>query len=129
MDTQLTTQIANYLKVSPNQIKEIREWAKVFWVAVHGKRPTFVSKKVVQMEIDSRIPQSLEEARTLASLRFHVWDEECREICQKLMSVGINRDSIYPAHSLYKEMQSLEESKKDCRTTAAIARIAYKLTH
>lgn len=54
MNTQTVTQVANFLGVSPNQIKRCEEWAFVLFVQVQGDRPRFVSKKVVQMvsEID-----------------------------------------------------------------------------
>lgn len=50
MNAQAIAQIANYLNVSPNQIKRCEEWASVLFVQVHGCRPRFVSKKVVQVE-------------------------------------------------------------------------------
>ena len=42
-----TTQIAQVLDVSPNQIKSVREMAWVYCVVVYGQRATFVSKKKV----------------------------------------------------------------------------------
>jgi hypothetical protein len=65
MSAHTTVQIANHLQVSPNQIKEIREWAKVYWVSVQGQRPTFVSKRVVVMkmtreELAEKIASSLD---------------------------------------------------------------------
>jgi hypothetical protein len=67
MNVHTTVQIANHLQVSPNQIKEIREWAKVYWVSVQGQRPTFVSKKVAMTNHD-RIENYLIEQGTEASL-------------------------------------------------------------
>lgn len=49
MNANQVTQVANFLKVSPNQIKRCEEWASILFVQVHGCRPRFVSKKVVKM--------------------------------------------------------------------------------
>lgn len=49
MNTQAIAQVANFLSVSPNQIKRCEEWASVLFVIVHGRKPRFVSKKVVVM--------------------------------------------------------------------------------
>ncbi len=50
MNAQAIAQVANFLNVSPNQIKRCEEWASVLFVQIHGSRPRFVSKKVI-MEI------------------------------------------------------------------------------
>lgn len=61
-------QIANFLNVSPNQIKRCEEWANVYFVQVHGFRPRFVSKKVVKMEtVEERLARYEREADELAS--------------------------------------------------------------
>ena len=36
MNTQAVTQIANFLGVSPNQIKRCEEWASILFVQVQG---------------------------------------------------------------------------------------------
>src|SRR6478672_317790 len=118
MNAHITVQIANHLKVSPNQIREIREWAKVYWVIVQGKRPTFVSKKVAK-NMDNRIPATLEEARALSGIRFHEWDEECREAVQALLKSGkLNDYPLYPAHPMYEMVRKVAE--KDCRLANVI---------
>lgn len=50
MNTQVITQIASFLQVSPNQIKRCEEWVHVLFVQVQGFRPRFVSKKVVKVQ-------------------------------------------------------------------------------
>ena len=49
MNAQVIAQVANFLSVSPNQIKRCESWASVLFVQVHGCRPRFVSKKVVKV--------------------------------------------------------------------------------
>lgn len=46
----LINAIASTLKVSPNQIKSVDEWASVYFVRFTVGRPTFVSKKGVKVE-------------------------------------------------------------------------------
>lgn len=48
MNASQIAQVANFLSVSPNQIKRCEEWVHVLLVVVHGCRPRFVSKKVVK---------------------------------------------------------------------------------
>lgn len=48
MKPNQVAQVANFLNVSPNQIKRCEEWASVLFVQVYGSRPQFVSKKVVK---------------------------------------------------------------------------------
>jgi hypothetical protein len=42
---ELINAIASILKVSPNQIKSVDEWKKVYFVRFNVGRPTFVSKR------------------------------------------------------------------------------------
>ena len=44
----ITSQIAEVLNASPNQIKSVREMAWVYCVVVVGRKATFVSKKKVE---------------------------------------------------------------------------------
>jgi aspartyl-tRNA synthetase len=59
MDTQSIAQVANFLNVSPNQIKRCEEWASVIFVVVQGRRPRFVSKKVLVMKSQEVSVESL----------------------------------------------------------------------
>ncbi|BDA74385.1 hypothetical protein CAL7716_085510 [Calothrix sp. PCC 7716] len=71
------------------------------------------------MNIDSRIPNTLEEAKALTNLRFFEWDEECMAIVQKLLEnpqliekpgklASVDRTS-----SIYKDLSELAENKLD----------------
>ena len=62
MNAQAIAQIANHLNVSPNQVKRCEEWASVLFVQVHGHRPRFVSKKVIQV-MEIKRAQGWEEHR------------------------------------------------------------------
>lgn len=57
----MKAQIAQFLNVQESQILEIKEWAFVFWVKISGRRPTFVSKKVVKVDRKQLLNQLLEE--------------------------------------------------------------------
>lgn len=48
MNPQAIAQIANFLNVSPNQIKRCEEWVSVIFVVVRGSRPRFISKKATR---------------------------------------------------------------------------------
>jgi hypothetical protein len=51
----MKAQISQYLNIPEAQITEIREWAYVYFVRLAGRRPTFVGKKKVEIEVK---PQS-----------------------------------------------------------------------
>lgn len=61
--------VADFLNVSPNQVKRCEEWASVLFVQVHGCRPRFVSKKVIMQnsataaEAANMIAEAISKAR------------------------------------------------------------------
>lgn len=71
------------------------------------------------MNIDSRVPSTLEEAKALTGLRFFEWNEECRAIVQKLLENPqlIEKPgklaSVDRASGVYKELSELAENKLD----------------
>lgn len=71
------------------------------------------------MQIDSRIPTTLEEAINLTNLRFFEWDEDCRALCQKLLENPnlIEKPgklaSVDRASTIYQELSDLAENKLD----------------
>ncbi|MEW5856410.1 MAG: hypothetical protein AB1861_03390 [Cyanobacteriota bacterium] len=128
--TSTVIAIANHLGVSPNQIKKVTELAQVWCVVVQGRRPRFVSKRKVnqQMEINAKIPKTLEEARSLSGIRFHAWDEECRQVVQALLDRGRVEDyPLYPAHPQYKLVRDLADKKDECRLNNVIPAIVLQL--
>lgn len=55
--TTATAAIANHLNIAEAIITEVQEWAHVLFVRFVGRRPRFVSKKVV--EVSKEIPESV----------------------------------------------------------------------
>ena len=126
MNAQAIAQVAQSLGVSPNQIKRCEEWASVIFVVVHGRRGQFVSKKVAKMA-DSRIPQSLEEARKLAEARFHTWDADCVAMVEKILSAGRQVDVMGQVDPISLELKDLSNNKDDSRLVNGIAKISVAL--
>lgn len=79
-------------------------------------------------QIDSRIPKTLAEASQLAGLRFHVWNEETRMLCQEYMKGSCRADEVISNQNVVTP-RILDFCKKndDVRLANAIASIAAKL--
>lgn len=77
--------------------------------------------------IDSRIPQTLEDARKLSGIRFHEWSQASREMVQRFIDCAfdISNGTIYPAHPLNDEVRALTNG--DGRYCNAIVTIAAKI--
>jgi hypothetical protein len=58
--TTATAQIANHLNIAESVIASVEEWAHVLFVRFIGRRPRFVSKKVVEVKAMS-IDEMMEE--------------------------------------------------------------------
>ena len=80
------------------------------------------------MEQIDRIPKTLAEARQLAGLRFHVWNEETRTLCQEYMKGDCRADEVI-SNQNPATPKILDFCKKndDVRLANAIASIAAKL--
>ena len=79
-------------------------------------------------QIDSRIPKTLAEARQLTGLRFHVWNEQSRALCQEYMKGDCRSDEVISNQNVVTP-RILDFCKKndDVRLANAIASIAAKL--
>ena len=79
-------------------------------------------------QIDSRIPKSLAEARQLAGLRFHVWNEETRMLCQEYMKGSCRVDEVINNQNpATPKILDFCKNNDDVRLANAIASIAAKL--
>lgn len=81
--------------------------------------------------IDNRIPKTLEDARKMTGIRFHEWDEQCRQLAQDYLNGGVVRDDDTfslqntSASAIEEYAQKIEEG----RLGNVIARIATKLVY
>ena len=79
-------------------------------------------------QIDSRIPKTLAEARQLAGLRFHVWNEETRTLCQEYMKGDCRADEVINNQNpATPKILDFCKKNDDVRLANAIASIAAKL--
>lgn len=80
------------------------------------------------MEQIDRIPKTLAEARQLAGLRFHVWNEETRTLCQEYMKGDCRADEVINNQNpATPKILDFCKKNDDVRLANAIASIAAKL--
>lgn len=79
-----TVAVAQFLNVSPNQIKRCDEWAAVYFVVVVGRRPTFISKKAVTMTLPYGMYNldAYDTERILEIQAEEILDEKERQLAQ-----------------------------------------------
>ena len=142
---QLKSQIKhleNLIKKFPTVRSLVRKWGFEL-VQLEGKLEAIEARKqpetpkqkqltiwdIKPMEqIDSRIPKTLAEARQLAGLRFHVWNEETRTLCQEYMKGDCRADEVINNQNpATPKILDFCKKNDDVRLANAIASIAAKL--
>ena len=79
-------------------------------------------------QIDPKIPTTLAEARQLSGLRFHVWNEETRMLCQEYMKGSCRADEVINNQNpATPKILDFCKKNDDVRLANAIASIAAKL--
>jgi hypothetical protein len=77
--TTATAAIASHLNIAETIIASVEEWAHVLFVRFIGRRPRFVSKKVVEM--DRQLVSAKEAAQKMAAIvGGKVWDKKPGEV-------------------------------------------------
>ena len=141
---QLKSQIKhleNLIKKFPTVRSLVRKWGFELTV-LEGQVETLETRKqpetlkqkqltiwdIKPMEIDSRIPTTLAEARQLSGLRFHVWNEETRMLCQEYMKGSCRVDEVINNQNpATPKILDFCKNNDDVRLANAIASIAAKL--
>lgn len=132
-------QLENLIAKFPRVRSLVRKWGFELTVlegkveALEARKPEEPKQLTIwdikpMEQIDSRIPKSLAEARQLTGLRFHVWNEETRALCQEYMKGDCRSDEVISNQNVVTP-RILDFCKKndDVRLANAIASIAAKL--
>lgn len=97
MNAQQITQIAQHLNISSNQVKEVQEWAYVYFVKFTKGSPRFVSKKVVkpvfdlEAEIEAAEKRAEENAAKAEAMAARISDHlSCDPQYENLFSVAVD---------------------------------------
>lgn len=141
---QLKSQIKhleNLIKKFPTVRSLVRKWGFEL-VQLEGKLEAIEARKqpetpkqkqltiwdIKPMEQIDRIPKTLAEARQLAGLRFHVWNEETRTLCQEYMKGDCRADEVINNQNpATPKILDFCKKNDDVRLANAIASIAAKL--
>ncbi len=76
---------------------------------------------------DSRIPQTLEQARSLSGIRFHEWNEEAIQLVQDILDANREVDVMGQVDPIGQSIKALAEKLDETRLAGVIAAIAAKL--
>ena len=134
-------QLENLIAKFPRVRSLVRKWGFELTV-LEGQVETLETRKqpetpkqkqltiwdIKPMEQIDRIPKTLAEARQLAGLRFHVWNEETRTLCQEYMKGDCRADEVINNQNpATPKILDFCKKNDDVRLANAIASIAAKL--